>query len=105
MIKTNNHKKREIMMTLSARKLTTAISFALLSAGNISTSHAAGFALIENSASGQGNAYAGAAAVAEDASTVWFNPAGMMKLSGNQMVLLQPLNFSDRLRPNPAGLR
>lgn len=68
-------------------KLTAAISFALLSSGYISTSHAAGFALIENSASGQGNAYAGAAAVAEDASTVWFNPAGMMKLSGNQMVL------------------
>lgn len=48
---------------------------------------AAGFALIENSASGQGNAYAGAAAAAEDASTVWFNPAGMMKLSGSQIVV------------------
>lgn len=42
--------------------------------------YAAGFALIENSGSGMGNAFAGAAAVAEDASTVWFNPAGMALL-------------------------
>ena len=41
------------------------------------TAHSAGFALIENSASGMGKAFAGAAAAAEDASTVWFNPAGM----------------------------
>ena len=46
-----------------------------------------GFALIENSASGQGNAFAGAAAYAEDASTVWFNPAGMMKLDNAQIVV------------------
>jgi long-chain fatty acid transport protein len=48
--------------------------------------HASGFALIENSASGQGNAYAGAAAHATDGSTVWFNPAGMMKLDRDQLV-------------------
>jgi long-chain fatty acid transport protein len=42
--------------------------------------YSAGFALIENSASGQGKAFAGAAAAAEDASTVWFNPAGMTYL-------------------------
>jgi long-chain fatty acid transport protein len=34
----------------------------------------AGFALIEQNASGLGNAYAGQAAVAEDASTIFFNP-------------------------------
>jgi long-chain fatty acid transport protein len=49
---------------------------------------AAGFALIENSASGQGNAFAGAAAYAEDASTIWFNPAGMSKIKGNQLVVV-----------------
>ena len=42
--------------------------------------NAAGFALMEQNASGLGNAYAGAAAVAEDASTVWWNPAGMARL-------------------------
>jgi len=45
-----------------------------------SSAHSSGFALIENSASGMGKAFAGAAAAAEDASTVWFNPAGMTYL-------------------------
>ena len=48
---------------------------------------ASGFALIEQSASGLGNAYAGGAASAEDASTVFFNPAGMSRLSGKQIVV------------------
>ena len=47
---------------------------------------AAGFALIEQNASGLGNAYSGAAATAEDASTIWFNPAGMTRLAGRQAV-------------------
>lgn len=41
---------------------------------------AAGFALVEQNASGLGNSYAGAAAVAEDAGTIYFNPAGMALL-------------------------
>lgn len=45
-----------------------------------STAYSAGFAIIESSASGMGKAFAGAAAAAEDASTVWFNPAGMTYL-------------------------
>lgn len=45
----------------------------------------AGFSLIEESASGLGNAFAGGAASAEDASTVFFNPAGMTRLSGTQL--------------------
>ena len=48
---------------------------------------AAGFALIEQSASGMGNAFAGAAATAEDASTVFFNPAGMSRLEGMQITV------------------
>lgn len=39
--------------------------------------HSAGFALIEQSASGQGLSYAGAAANTEDASVMWFNAAGI----------------------------
>lgn len=49
-------------------------------------SYAAGFALFEQGASGLGNAYAGASAVAEDASTIFFNPAGMTYLEGRQIV-------------------
>lgn len=46
---------------------------------------AAAFQLLEQNASGLGTAYAGSAAVAEDASTIYFNPAGMTQLSGRQV--------------------
>ena len=56
--------------------------------GSVSTlASAAGFALIEQSASGLGNAFAGAAATAEDASTIFYNPAGMSKLEGMQITV------------------
>ena len=50
------------------------------------TAFGAGFALIEQSVSGLGNAFAGGAAAAEDASTVFFNPAGMTRLEGQQLL-------------------
>ncbi|HEU5282973.1 MAG TPA: outer membrane protein transport protein, partial [Burkholderiales bacterium] len=50
-------------------------------------SSAAGFALIEQGGSGMGNAYAGAAASAEDASTIFFNPAGMGLLPQGQVAV------------------
>ena len=53
--------------------------FALGLAGG---AHAAGFQLLEQNASGLGNAYAGSAAIAENASTIYFNPAGMSYLDG-----------------------
>ncbi len=52
--------------------------------GMSGTATAGGFALIEHGASGLGNAYAGAAAVSSDASTVWFNPAGMSQIEGRE---------------------
>lgn len=52
---------------------------------------AAGFALQENSASGLGNAYAGGAAIADDATTLWSNPAGMARLGSGQVA--GALNF------------
>ncbi len=55
----------------------------LLSAGSVS---GAGFALIEQGVSGLGNAYAGGSAIAEDASTIFFNPAGMTRLPGHQIM-------------------
>lgn len=64
-------------------------------------SSASGFALIEQNADGLGNAYAGGAASAENASTVYFNPAGLTLLEGNQWVaslhVINPsVRFSDR---------
>lgn len=74
--------------------------FAVL-CGAAQHSLAAGFALQEANAAGLGHAYAGAAAVAEDASTVYFNPAGMHRLrpghhvSAAASVLRRDLSFSD----------
>jgi long-chain fatty acid transport protein len=59
---------------------------AIVGAAFAGQAQAAGFALIEQNGSGVGNAYAGAAAVAEDASTIFFNPAGMTRLGGRQVV-------------------
>lgn len=79
-----------------------------------SSAYSAGFALIENSASGMGRAYAGAAAVADDASTVWFNPAGMTYLTdklGGKSQLSNSLNivaaqtkYTDKGSAPPASL-
>ncbi len=49
-------------------------------------SHAAGFGLAEVSGSGLGNAFAGGAAVAEDASSIYANPASMTYVEGSQAV-------------------
>ncbi|MEO8543172.1 MAG: outer membrane protein transport protein [Burkholderiaceae bacterium] len=46
---------------------------------------AAGFQLNETSGSGLGNAFAGGAAAAEDASTLWSNVAGMSRLGSAQV--------------------
>ncbi|MCG8436408.1 MAG: outer membrane protein transport protein, partial [Gammaproteobacteria bacterium] len=47
---------------------------------------AAGFQLLEHSVSGLGRSFSGTAALAEDASTVFFNPAGMSKLETSEIV-------------------
>ncbi|MDO9221245.1 MAG: outer membrane protein transport protein [Thiobacillus sp.] len=62
-----------------------AIGLALAGCG--SAAHAAGFALVEQNVSGLGNAYAGQAASAQDASTIFFNPAGMTLLPDRQLVV------------------
>jgi long-chain fatty acid transport protein len=70
-------------------------------AGAASDAIASGFQLMEQNASGLGNAYAGAAAAAEDASTVFFNPAGMSLLKGRQAVVVGHLiNPSARFSNN-----
>ncbi len=86
---------------MSAGARIVSLSGLLLSAVLAQPAQAAGFALIENSASGMGVAFAGAAASAEDASTVWFNPAGMSFISTPQLavaghVVAPKADFSDR---------
>ncbi len=68
----------------------------------------AGFALIEQSASNLGSAFAGGAASVEDASTIYFNPAGMTELESAQAIfalhLVRPsTRFSDTASHGPGG--
>ncbi|HEV7730983.1 MAG TPA: outer membrane protein transport protein [Candidatus Binatia bacterium] len=50
------------------------------------SAHAGGFAITEHGGRGLGSAWAGEAALAEDARTIYFNPAGMTLLRGTQIV-------------------
>ena len=77
---------------------------ALSLAGSMSvggSAAASGFALQNQNGAGNGYAYAGAAAVAQDASTIYFNPAGMTYLapghhiSGAGNLLIRSLRFND----------
>ncbi|WP_322802926.1 outer membrane protein transport protein [Vibrio alfacsensis] len=63
--------------------LSTAVAFSLLSASGIA--NAAGFQLAEYSATGLGRAYAGEAAMADNASSQWRNPAMLTYLQGTQV--------------------
>jgi long-chain fatty acid transport protein len=63
------------------------LSIAMACGLNAGLAQASGFALIEQSASGQGLSYAGAAANAEDASVMWFNAAGLTEIEGSQGIV------------------
>jgi long-chain fatty acid transport protein len=70
---------------------------------------AAGFALIEQSVKGLGTAFSGGAAVAEDASTVYFNPAGMTRLKGTQVTaavhtIMPSTKFKEESATNAFGI-
>ncbi|MFD1627841.1 OmpP1/FadL family transporter [Azospirillum griseum] len=74
-------------MTLKARLLTAAATIAVAAPLATSSALAAGFALKEQSVSGQGTAYAGVTAGGNgDASAMFYNPATMGLISGNQVV-------------------
>ncbi len=62
-------------------------SSALVLAMATQQAYSSGFSLFENSASGMGTAFAGAAATAEDATTTYFNPAGLTHLKNTQLVV------------------
>ena len=92
-------------MTLS-KKLLHGIA-GLTFATTACTAAASGMGIMENSASGLGNAFAGGAAIAADASTIYFNPAGMTYLPDSQLAVavnaIQPsAKFSDGGSTAPA---
>jgi long-chain fatty acid transport protein len=67
------------MMKRNVLSCATAWTMAIMG-GTALEAQASGFALYQHGVSGMGVGYAGSAAVAEDASTVWWNPAGMARL-------------------------
>lgn len=71
------------MATINRTLITVAVATALggMAAGAI----AGGFAIGTQSGSGTGNAFAGGAAAADDASVAWFNPALMPLIPGKQI--------------------
>src|SRR3984893_14986717 len=83
----SNHEEKSQMKTARFRRaqIAAAVGAAVLgwSAGQ---AYGSAFALQEQSGSGLGNAFAGGAAAAEDASTIFTNPAGMSRLAGIQAV-------------------
>lgn len=83
-------------MKLNIKKL----SAVLLLSSASSAAWSAGYAIQEQSITGLGRAFAGSAAVADDASTIFFNPAGLTYLDRAEMDLglnyIAPKsNFSD----------
>lgn len=84
------------------------LSALILGLGSVGIAHGAGFQLMEQNASGLGNAYAGSAAIAEDASTVFYNPAGMtmlpgMNVAGGAVAIKPSFKFTDGGTTNAAG--
>ncbi len=77
------------MMQKKFQKLSGVLPRALLLAaatGLPATTMAAGFQITEQSVSGLGRAFAGGAAIADDASTIFYNPAGLTELDGELLL-------------------
>jgi len=85
-------------LTLTALTLVAAGAFAPVA-------QASGFQLREQSASSQGNAFAGVSAGGFDISAMFFNPATMTLYSGNQFALGATLIAADAKASNVSGTR
>ena len=73
-------------------RLACAISAALFAS---STAWSASFALLEQSSSRLGTAFAGTAATADDATTLFYNPAGLTRLSAREAALVASTIYID----------
>lgn len=96
---------------MSRRSLSlSTLSAIVVGLGATSAAHGAGFQLLEQNASGLGNAYAGSAANPENASIIYYNPAGMtylpgINVSGGVNLIKPSFKFSDNGNSrNPTAL-
>ncbi|MDD2236419.1 MAG: outer membrane protein transport protein [Kiritimatiellae bacterium] len=65
-------------MFTSSKRLQTGFAAMIITLGiAVTASYGAGFAIIEQSVKGMGNAYSGGSTASDDASCIFFNPAGM----------------------------
>src|SRR5208283_4229503 len=88
-------KKERIVFSI----LCTVVAFVMILSSSVAA-FASGFALIDQSVEGLGIAYSGGAAMAEDASTIFYNPAGMTRLKGVQLetglhIIMPSIKFKD----------
>lgn len=84
--------------TIRSKALTSALGLMAV-LGAAGEARASGFQLREQSSEGLGNAFAGSTAKAYNLSTIYYNPAGMTRLEGNQIagsatVIAPQANFS-----------
>lgn len=90
------------MSPSNRQALNTGVICIILGIPNLAeNAHAAGFSLIEQSVTGLGNAFSGGSSSATDASTIYYNPAGLSYLSGPQtnlgVQIIDPnLKFEDQ---------
>jgi long-chain fatty acid transport protein len=96
----------EKMATIGKKLMVVGVAAAL--GGLASSAVAGGFAIGTQSGSGTGNAFAGGAAAADDASVAWYNPALMTLLPGKQIagalqVLKPSFKFENTASTSPAG--
>ena len=89
------------MSTLAWKKRAIAAAIGAMTVTAAGSAGAAGFAIGTQNASGLGLANSGQAAAAEDASTIWYNPAGLTNLPGRQVVgALNVINTSVKFENN-----
>jgi len=89
------------MSTLAWKKRAIAAAIGAMTVTAAGSAGAAGFAIGTQNASGLGLANSGQAAAAEDASTIWYNPAGLTNLPGRQVVgALNVINTSVKFQNN-----
>src|SRR6266403_651484 len=97
------------MTTQQFRRTRVAAAIGAVLALTAGVAQGAGFALQEQNASGLGHAYAGGAAAAEDVSTIFYNPAGLVRLQTTQAVVAgNVICFSAKFHDNgsqPAALQ
>jgi long-chain fatty acid transport protein len=92
------------MISRKSSLLTSLIAMTLYSP----ISSSAGFGLLEQSVNGLGRAFAGGAAVADDASTIYYNPAGLTYLEHAELdmginFLAPKIEFDDKGSTNAFG--